>query len=263
MPTDFLNLVSDALNDAYPRTDTLEHLPREDAVSPAVYTLLDVLKGKFDSLPVDFVLQAFEAMRPGLLVWMSDDNKVVMSQHARSVSLLTISYLRSVGLNGQVDQLYVSVLHMFERAVEQGLLPRTAGSFDSLLDIVAPRLSRAASRAVPEAFQSLWSEFEGIESSQFSDETRAFLQSVIAAVPDLITVKGLSTSSAMSEVRCSLKLAQQDRRLIVSGGELCKVPACTRGREPISARCHCSPGSCPTHSRCQHGANRTACGCID
>lgn len=86
VPSDFLTLVSDALDEAYPRTDTLEAIPREDAVSPAVYTLLSTLCDKFDSLPTEFAHQAFEAVRPGLMVWLADDNKVIMPDSAGQVS---------------------------------------------------------------------------------------------------------------------------------------------------------------------------------
>lgn len=86
VPSDFLTLVSDALDEAYPRTDTLEAIPREDAVSPAVYTLLSTLCDKFDSLPTEFAYQAFQAVRSGATVWLSDDNKVVMPAEATQVS---------------------------------------------------------------------------------------------------------------------------------------------------------------------------------
>lgn len=79
--------MSDALNEAYPRTDTLDAIPREDAVSPAVYTLLSTLREKFDSLPTDFARQAFEAVRIGVIVWFNDENKVVMpTSQAHQVS---------------------------------------------------------------------------------------------------------------------------------------------------------------------------------
>lgn len=199
VPSDFLNLVSDALSEAYPRTQTLEDMRKEDAVSPAVYTLLDTLKAKIDTLPTDFALQAFEAVRPGLLVWLTDENKVVMPQHAARVSQAFL-VVRFGKLTKQVDHLYVSVLRLLGNGIDQGHLARQAEIFDSLVEVVAPRLSRAASRIVPEAFQSLWAHFADIETNKFSVETIAFLQSVIAAVPDLITVKGLSGSSEMSEV---------------------------------------------------------------
>jgi hypothetical protein len=44
------------------------------------------LKERFDVLPVEFALQAFEAVREGLSVWMSDLNKVVQQDDAEGVS---------------------------------------------------------------------------------------------------------------------------------------------------------------------------------
>ena len=86
VPSDFLALVSDALVEAYPQTDTLEAIPREDAVSPAVYALLSTLCDKFDTLPTEFAHQAYEIVRPGLSTWLSDNNKVVMRTDADLVS---------------------------------------------------------------------------------------------------------------------------------------------------------------------------------
>jgi hypothetical protein len=74
------------LDESYPRTDTLEEVSREDAVSPAVYSLLNTLRAKFDTLPTDFAMQAFEAVRVGLLTWMADVNKVIMPDEAAQVS---------------------------------------------------------------------------------------------------------------------------------------------------------------------------------
>lgn len=101
----------------------------------------------------------------------------------------------------KVDKLYVSVLHLLDRSIAQGVLDANASVLDSLLDVIAPRLSRAASRAVPEAFQALWTRFAGLDIRECSNDTVAFLQSVVAAVPDLIVVPGLSADSEMSEVR--------------------------------------------------------------
>ena len=87
VPLDFLTLVSDALDQSYPGTATLGELSKEDAVSSAVYGLLTTLKEKFEVLPVDFALQAFEAVREGLSTWLSDLNKVVAQDDAPGVSL--------------------------------------------------------------------------------------------------------------------------------------------------------------------------------
>jgi len=87
VPLDFLTLVSDALDQSYPGTATLGELSKEDAVSSAVYGLLTTLREKFEVLPVDFALQAFEAVREGLSTWLSDLNKVVAQDDAPGVSL--------------------------------------------------------------------------------------------------------------------------------------------------------------------------------
>lgn len=103
-------MVSDALDEAYPRTDTLEAIPREDAVSPAVYTLLSTLCDKFDSLPVRFGYQAFEAVLNGLNVWLNDDNKVVMPADANTVSIS--SFIESIGLEANFAGGY-AICHCF------------------------------------------------------------------------------------------------------------------------------------------------------
>jgi len=89
VPLDFLTLVSDALDQSYPGTATLSELSKEDAVSSAVYGLLTTLKEKFEVLPVEFALQAFEAVREGLATWLSDLNKVVHEDDAPGVSHFT------------------------------------------------------------------------------------------------------------------------------------------------------------------------------
>ena len=86
VPLDFLTLVSDALDQSYPGTATLSELSKEDAVSSAVYGLLTTLREKFEVLPVEFALQAFEAVREGLATWLSDLNKVVHEDDAPGVS---------------------------------------------------------------------------------------------------------------------------------------------------------------------------------
>jgi hypothetical protein len=197
VPLDFLTLVSDALDQSYPGTATLGELSKEDAVSSAVYGLLTTLREKFEVLPVEFALQAFEAVREGLATWLSDLNKVVHQDDAPGVSLP----LRSRGrTNKQVDQLYITILGLFERGLEAGLLNKSADGFDKLLDIVAPRLSRAVSRAVPEAFQRLWIHFSDIQYRTFSEEARTFLDEVVGAAPGLIEVKDMGASDDMAEV---------------------------------------------------------------
>lgn len=99
-----------------------------------------------------------------------------------------------------MDKLYVAILRLLGSVIDQGILAAQGPVLDSMLDIVAPRLSRAVSRVVPEAFQSLWSRFENLSVDNFAEDTVAFLQSVVAAVPDLITVNGLSVESDMSSV---------------------------------------------------------------
>lgn len=184
VPSDFLTLVSDALDEAYPRADTLEAIGKEAAVAPSVYDLLSTIGDKLDSLPTDFAIQAFEAVRLGLLVWLTDDSKVVMPQEAAA----------------RVDRLYIAILNLVGRAIDSGHLTPQASRFDSLLAVLAPRLSRAVSRQVPEAFQALWTRFSEIAIDSFSADSAAFLRSLLAAVPDIIAVKGLTVDVEMSEV---------------------------------------------------------------
>jgi hypothetical protein len=91
-------------------------------------------------------------------------------------------------------------LGLFERGLEAGLLSKSAGGFDELLDIVAPRLSRAVSRAVPEAFQRLWIHFKDIQYRTFTEEARTFLEEVVGAAPGLIEIKDMGASDDMAEV---------------------------------------------------------------
>ena len=100
----------------------------------------------------------------------------------------------------QVDDLYISIVHLLGRAIEAGQLARQAATFDALLDVLAPRLSRAVSRRVPETFQAFWTHFAELHIDSFSVDTVAFLQSLLAAVPDIIAVKGLTVDVEMSEV---------------------------------------------------------------
>jgi len=89
---------------------------------------------------------------------------------------------------------------LFERGLEAGLLHKSAEGFDKLLDIVAPRLSRAVSRAVPEAFQRLWIHFSDNQYRNFSEDTRTFLEEVVAAAPGLIEINDMTAGDDMAEV---------------------------------------------------------------
>ena len=96
VPEEFLALVSDALVQSYPGTATLDDLPKEDAVSPAVYPLLKTLREKISMLPNEFALEAFEKVRDGLSTWLSDLNKVTGKDGAEEVScLISISEIFS------------------------------------------------------------------------------------------------------------------------------------------------------------------------
>jgi hypothetical protein len=86
IPEEFLKLVSDALVQSYPGTDTLDDLPKEEAVSPAVYPLLRTLREKIELLPTEFALKAFEYVREGVCTWLSDLNKVTSQDGAEEVS---------------------------------------------------------------------------------------------------------------------------------------------------------------------------------
>jgi hypothetical protein len=93
---------------------------------------------------------------------------------------------------------------LFDDNFQAGLISVLADSFDDILDVVAPRLSRAVSRAVPEAFARLWTRFSYISSSDFSEDAQVFLKEVVAAAPGLINLKEVSIPDEMEEVSTSL-----------------------------------------------------------
>ena len=72
-------------------------------------------------------------------------------------------------------------------------------TLSDLLDIYAPRLSRAQSISVPQIFQAFWTPFSSIHADQFDDKVRSFTEQVLAAVPGLIAVPGLVIGEVMSQ----------------------------------------------------------------
>ena len=53
---------------------------------------------------------------------------------------------------------------------------------------------------MPEAFQRLWVHFSDIQYRDFSEDTRTFLEEVVAAAPGLIEIKDMIASDDMAEV---------------------------------------------------------------
>jgi hypothetical protein len=104
-------------------------------------------------------------------------------------------------LISQLDTLYVTLLSALTTAINENHLLADGTTLDNLLDIIAPRLSRARSQAVPKAFKSFWQNcFAELHASEMTKDALAFVRDVLAAVPGMISVKGFDSESSMSEV---------------------------------------------------------------
>jgi hypothetical protein len=91
VPTDFLNLVSNSLVEAYPGNESASLASSGHAISPAVSELIDNIRVVFDSLPGEFVEGCLEAVQPGLTQWMSDEGRYVDDTLGYKVGLFWLS----------------------------------------------------------------------------------------------------------------------------------------------------------------------------
>ena len=207
VPVDFLAIVSNALLDSYPSPDSQPSPSGEYVVSPGVATLLKTFGDKLSAVPAEFVTPVLDACRPGIVTWLTDDYRIA-----------------SVDLNATLDGLYISLLGAISTAIRASAIPSSSATLQRLLDIYAPRLSRAQTSAVPKAFQALWEAISPIPARDLSDDVRGFAEQILAAVPGMITVPGLIATASVSEEeslskyphaleveRTSLQLAQPVR----------------------------------------------------
>jgi hypothetical protein len=108
----------------------------------------------------------------------------------------------------QLDQFYTSLLFALTKTVVNGHLPSTGQTIDKLLDIYAPRLSRAQTQAVPMAFKRFWQAcFATVDVETMSEDAVAFLSDVLSAVPGMIDVCGLDMDASVSTVSHSHDLS--------------------------------------------------------
>ncbi|KAL7423005.1 hypothetical protein Q5752_002303 [Cryptotrichosporon argae] len=181
VPVDFLSLVGDALVEAYPQqTDSV--LPAAQVISPAVGDVLDNLAGAVKSLPLEFVMPVLEPVQSALALWMADAAEVASE------------------LCASLDTLYMTLLDALAGAIGAGHIPASSDTVNSLIELYAPRLSRAQSEDVPTAFQAFWARtFQDVRGVDFSDDVAGFLGDVMAAVPGMISAHGLAGGESWSE----------------------------------------------------------------
>ena len=75
VPVEFLSLVSNALLESYPRSDTLA-MSESRVTSPAVGELLESLRVVFAALPPDFAGLVLAPVKAGLAVWLADESHI-------------------------------------------------------------------------------------------------------------------------------------------------------------------------------------------
>lgn len=172
VPADFLAFVASALIDAY-----------GPEPSPKVFDLVNNVAALFDDLPPTAFVHVLEPLRPGLVKWMTDEDR-----HA------------SGELGDAIDKLYVVLIDALARAIESSAVPASAEAMDEFIDIYAPRLSRAQSLQVPSAFQDMWARsFQPLGAVEYSDGVAVWLQDLLVAVPGLIIAEGLSEGELESQ----------------------------------------------------------------
>ncbi|GMK53671.1 hypothetical protein CspeluHIS016_0102570 [Cutaneotrichosporon spelunceum] len=171
VPVDFLEFVSSVLEASYP---SAEH----SAVTRLIETVSDV----FRALPANVVPDVLEPLHRPLAKWMKGEEKTTAGD-----------------LIHQLDELYIALLSAITRAIDNGSLPASSVTMNSLIDIYAPRLSCARSAAVPAAFQDFWRRsFQPVRGLEYSNDVAGFLQDVLTAVPGLIIVEGLFSDESQS-----------------------------------------------------------------
>ena len=110
-----------------------------------------------------------------------------------------------------MDDLYIAILIALADAIEAHHIPATAATLDDLIELYAPRLSRARSAAVPTAFKVFWQRcFKNAPDLEYSEEVEQFLKDVIAAVPGMIVAPGLVVENSFSEVSRSRLSSSRD-----------------------------------------------------
>jgi hypothetical protein len=204
VPVDFLSLVSQALFESYPQSDTLAAVSQRANVpiSEALDELLGKLNSMIIALPSEFVWPVIEACSPGMAVWLKDDAHIVPESTANTVSV-TQSNIRPRLIPIQLDQLYCNILSALSRAVTAGHIAATSETLDNTIQLFAPRLSRSQSAEVVKAFPNFYtSNFSKVDSAQMSEHVRQFLYDFISAVPGIIAVPGLVVVETLSQV-CS------------------------------------------------------------
>lgn len=97
----------------------------------------------------------------------------------------------------------MTVLDSLSGAVRDKHIPANGETLSSLLDVYAPRLSRATIPKVPEAFKHFWSTFGKVEAMDLSEDVGQFLDGVREAVPGLIEAKSSGAVEDISAV-CDL-----------------------------------------------------------
>lgn len=171
VPVDFLGFVATALDAAYPSAD-----------ASAVKQLITTVTTVFRALPADSVSDVLEPLHASVAKWMTDSSQVA-----------------DADLVQQLDQLYIAILGAVTLAIESGSMAASSETLNHLIDLYAPRLSCAQSAAVPFAFQDFWRRtFQSASGLEHSDDVAGFLHDVLAAVPGLIIVEGLSSDEAVT-----------------------------------------------------------------
>lgn len=107
-------------------------------------------------------------------------------------------------LTSQLDSLYIAVISVLGAAIEAGHLTSSAETMDGLIQLFAPRLSRASRPEVPQAFKTFYERaFSAVVAADLSETVKAFLEDVLAAVPGMFEVPGLLVRDTFSQVWCS------------------------------------------------------------
>ncbi|WVQ96627.1 hypothetical protein IAU59_003732 [Kwoniella sp. CBS 9459] len=186
VPVDFLTLVNSALEESYPSADSQSSTETETdtgvVISPAVEELMISLKEMIKDVPAESVGSFLVALNSGLSLWMEDPEQLATGSMA-----------------SQLDKLYVAVLHVLGQAIAASHIPVNSDTLNRLVDLYAPRLSRAQTSDVPLAFQAFWTQtFARATGLEYSDDVAGFLRDLLAAVPGMITAPGLTGGSPLS-----------------------------------------------------------------
>lgn len=87
VPAKFLALVSNALLDSYPSQESLSQGSASvQPASPAVGAVILAIKSAISTTPAYVLAEVIEAVRPGLVRWLSDEAKMADFELAQKVS---------------------------------------------------------------------------------------------------------------------------------------------------------------------------------